>query len=235
MATTTKPPAPRATGARSSRRRRRDEVRAQIVSSALELSEQGPFRDLTVDEIARAAGLSRSAFYTHFRDKHDLLLGAVEEIAGELYRMADRWWHGEGPPAKQVRDAIQGVVSVYAEHAGVLRVATEVSTYDEEVRTVWIGIVQRFIDATAEHIYTEQAAGLIPTSLKPEVTAESLVWMVERCCYIYLGREERKPAEVVRGLAPVWTAALYPGVIPADQLRPRGRASAAARRRSGDA
>jgi AcrR family transcriptional regulator len=224
MPAATKATAPRATGARSSRRQRRDEIRAKIVRSALELSERGPFRDLTVDEITRSAGISRSAFYTHFRDKHDLLLGAVEEIAGELYRMADRWWHGEGPPAKQVRGAIEGVVSVYAEHAGVLRVATEVSTYDDEVRQVWVGLVQRFIDATAEHIYTEQAAGLIPTTLKPEATAESLVWMVERCCYIYLGREERKPAEVVRALAPVWTAALYPGVIPAEQLRPRGRA-----------
>jgi AcrR family transcriptional regulator len=219
MATSTKP-APRATGARSSRRRRRDEVRARIVSSALELAERGPFRDLTVDEIANAAGLSRSAFYTHFRDKHDLLLGAVEEVSDELYRMADRWWHGEGPPAEQVRVAIEGVVSVYAKHAGVLRVATEVSTYDEEVREFWIAIIQRFIEATAEHIYTEQAAGLIPTSLKPEATAESLVWMVERSCYIHLARADRKPAEVVRALAPVWTAALYPGVISADQLRP---------------
>jgi TetR/AcrR family transcriptional regulator, ethionamide resistance regulator len=216
----TKSRAPRATGARSSRRRRRDEVRAEVIRSALQLAERGPFRDLTVDEIASSAGLSRSAFYTHFRDKNDLLLGAVEEIADELYRMADRWWHGEGPPADQVRAAIEGVVSVYAKHAGVLRVATEVSTYDEDVRELWLAIVKRFIDATAEHIYAEQAGGLIPATLDPEATAEGLVWMAERCNYIYLGRGERKPAEVVRALAPVWTAALYPGVIPAEQLRP---------------
>jgi AcrR family transcriptional regulator len=228
MASSTKSTTPRATGARTSRRQRRDEVRARLVSSALELAERGPFRDLSVDEIASAAGLSRSAFYTHFRDKHDLLLGAVEEIADELYRMADRWWHGEGPPADQVRVAIQGVVSVYAKHTGVLRVATEVSTYDDDVREFWLRIIQRFIDATAEHIYAEQAAGLIPTTLAPEPTAESLVWMVERCCYIHLARAERKPGEVVRALAPVWTAALYPGVVPTEQLRPARRASASA-------
>ena len=94
-----------------------------------------PFRDLTVDEIARAAGLSRSAFYTHFRDKHELLLAAVEEVADELYRMADRWWHGEGPPAERVRARSREWSRVYAEHASLLRVATEVSTYDEEVRS----------------------------------------------------------------------------------------------------
>lgn len=206
--------------ARLDRRRRREEARAHVLRSALELADNGPFQDLTIDEIARAAGLSRSAFYTHFRDKHDLLLTAVDEVAGELYRMAERWWHGSGPPAERVRRAIDGVVSVWAEQANLLRIATEVSTYDEEVREMWLGIVERFIDATADHIRAEQDAGLIPVALQARPTAEALVWMVERCCYIRLGRGEARPQDVVDAIAPVWTAALYPGVIPAAQLRP---------------
>lgn len=206
--------------ARIDRRRRRDETRTHVLRSALELADEGPFRDLTIDEIARAAGLSRSAFYTHFRDKHDLLLAAVEDVAEELYAMAERWWHGSGPPAERVRRAIEGVVSVWAEQSRILRIATEVSTYDEEVRAMWIGIVERFIEATADHIHAEQDAGLIPRSLAARPTAEALVWMVERCCYIQLGRGEGRPEDVVDAIAPVWTAALYPGVIPAAQLRP---------------
>jgi hypothetical protein len=38
---------------------------------------------------------------------------------------------------------------------------------------------------------------------------------------MYLGRGERTPKAVVEGLAFVWIAALYPGVIPAGQLSPR--------------
>jgi TetR/AcrR family transcriptional regulator, ethionamide resistance regulator len=220
MATETKPRAPRAASERSSRRRRREEARAQLLSSALELAEHGSFRDLTVDEIARSAGLSRSAFYTHFRDKHELLLAAVNDVAEQLYRMADRWWHGTGAPADRVEGALAGVISVYAEQASLLRLATEVSTYDDEIREVWLGIAGRFIDATAEQIRTEQLEGLIPQTLEARPTAETLVWMAERCCYIYLGRAERTPDEVLAALAPVWTAALYPGVIPAQELRP---------------
>ena len=208
------------TAERSSRRKRRDKARSALVKSALELAETSPFRDLTVDEIGAGAGVSRSAFYLHFRDKHDLLLAAVEEVAGELYLMADRWWHGEGPPAERVRRAIEGVVAVYAEHAAVLRVATEVSTYDEEVRDAWRAIVERFIKAGAEHIRSEQERGMISARLDPVATAEALVWMNERYSYIYLGRDERPSADVVEALVPVWTGALYPGVIPADELRP---------------
>jgi AcrR family transcriptional regulator len=220
MVNSTETPAPRAANERSSRRRRREQARQDIVRSALELAEGGPFRDVTVDEIASRAGLSRSAFYTHFRDKHELLLVAVGEVAAELYRMAERWWSGEGAPAELVRRAIEGVVAVYAENASLLRLATEVSTYDEDVREFWLGISERFIVATAAHIRAEQEAGLISGTLDPRVTSEALHWMAERSCYVYLGRGERTPEEVVAALAPVWTAVLYPGVIPAQQLRP---------------
>jgi TetR/AcrR family transcriptional regulator, ethionamide resistance regulator len=214
-------PAPQTDGTRRQwRRAKREQARADVLRSALELAEDAPFRDVTVDEIARAAGLSRSAFYTHFSDKHELLLAAVGEVADELHRMSDRWWRDEGPPAERVRKSIEGVVSVYAEHASLLRVAIEVSTYDDEVRAFWMAIMGRFIETTAEHVRSEQRAGLISDLLEPRATAEGLVWMIERCCYIYLARGERSPEEVVIACAPVWTAALYPGVISAEQLRP---------------
>jgi TetR/AcrR family transcriptional regulator, ethionamide resistance regulator len=224
MATTT--PASRAIGPsraaadRQGRRRKREQARADVMRAALELAEAGPFRDVSVDEIASAAGLSRSAFYTHYRDKHDLLRVAVSDVADQLYVMADRWWHGEGAPADRVRTSLEGVVAVYAENASLLRIATEVSTYDDEVRELWLGIVQRFIDATAEHIESEQSKGLVSRALDPRGTAESLVWMVERTSYIYLARSDRGPEQVVATMAPVWTAALYPGVIPATDFRP---------------
>ena len=202
-------------------RERRQKARGRVIASALKLAEKGSFRDLTIDEIARSADVSRPAFYTHFSDKEELLLIAVGEVSEELYEMADRWWHGVGPPAQRVRQAIEGVVSVYAGEARLLRIAAEVATYDDEMRALWLDIAERFIEATADHIRSEQEVGLIPRTLDPRSTGEALYWMAERCCYMYLGRGERTPKQVVQGLMPVWVAALYPGVIPAAQLSPR--------------
>ena len=202
-------------------RERRQKARGRVIASALKLAEKGSFRDLTIDEIARSADVSRPAFYTHFSDKEELLLVAVGEVSEELYEMADRWWHGVGPPAQRVRQAIEGVVSVYAGEARLLRIAAEVATYDDQMRALWLDIAERFIEATADHIRSEQEVGLIPRTLDPRSTGEALYWMAERCCYMYLGRGERTPKQVVQGLMPVWVAALYPGVIPAGQLSPR--------------
>src|SRR6185436_17624493 len=175
-----------------------------------------------VDEITRAAGISRSAFYVHFRDKEDLLLAAVEEVAGDLYEMADRWWHGEGEsPAERVRNAMTGVVAVWGRHASLMRATIDASGYGEEVRERWFGIVQRFIDATAEHLTAERERGLVAEQLDPVGAAEALVWGVERYCYRYLSRERRPPEGVVEQLTSVWVSALYPGVVSASELGAR--------------
>ncbi len=197
-----------AAASRTERRRRREDVRAKLVEAIGELAEESAFRDLTVDVIARRAGLSRSAFYFYFRDKHDLLIAAAAEVADDLYVEADRWWHGQGEPGALVREALTGVASVYARHGRLLGLAVEVSTYDPDVRAFWRSLVERFVDATAEHLERERVAGRVG-SLDPRGTAESLVWMAERCFWLFLASSERSVAEVVDQLAAVWMAAIY--------------------------
>jgi AcrR family transcriptional regulator len=201
--------APRA--GRPGRPPRREQVKADIREIFLELLAESSFHDLTVDEIARRAGLTRSAFYFYFADRQELLATVTEEVGDQLYREADRWWHGKGEPEVLVRTALEAVVGVYGQHARVLRVATEVSGYDEGFRQVWRALVERFVRATAEHLHREQQAGRV-THLTPREAAESLVWMTERSCYIYLGSQERTAADLVESLTAVWIAALYPQV-----------------------
>jgi AcrR family transcriptional regulator len=200
-------PAPRR--GRPGRPPRREQVKADIRSTFLELLAESSFHDLTVDEIARHAGLTRSAFYFYFADRQELLASVTEEVGDALYLEADRWWHGEGEPEMLVRVALEGVIEVYARHARVLRVASEVSGYDEGFRHVWRNLVERFVGATTDHLRREHEVGRV-RHLDPRAAAESLVWMTERSCYIYLGGQERSGSEVVESLTAVWVAALYP-------------------------
>jgi AcrR family transcriptional regulator len=190
-------------------RRTREEIEAAVRSATLALAEEMPFKDLTVDQIARAAGISRTAFYFYFRSKHDLLRAAMEEISDETYREADRWWHGEGEPRVLIKAAIEGVVAVYLRHAGLMRVGQEVAMYDAEMGELWRELIDRFITATAAHLRREQAAGRL-RALDAEETAESLVWMMERCNYVYLGLGRRDHRHVVETLTAIWYHALYP-------------------------
>jgi AcrR family transcriptional regulator len=196
----------------AARRRTRDEVLAAVRTALVELVAERPFKDVTVDELARRAGLSRTAFYFYYPDKDEVLKHAAEAVATEVYAEADRWWHGEGPPEQLVREAIEGIMAVFSAHAEVLRAAVEATTYDLGFRTFYQALIQRFVDATAEHLREELAAGRL-RRLEPDAAAEALVWMTERCAYAFFLVEERPVRELVDSLTGIWVHALYPDVV----------------------
>src|SRR3954462_10050517 len=109
------------TRAVSGRRLRRtpEAAEREIVEAAGTLLREKPFRELTVDDLMRRTGLSRPSFYVYFRDRHDLVLKVVEHIGGELFSVSERWYDvGDVCPAL-IREAIHGVVGVFAEHGPV--------------------------------------------------------------------------------------------------------------------
>jgi AcrR family transcriptional regulator len=192
-----------------SRRRTREEVQQAVRGALVELLAERPFKDVTVDELARRAGLSRTAFYFYYPDKNEVLKEAANAAAAEVYAEADRWWHGEGPPVQLVREALEGIAAVFVEHADMLRAAVEATTYDAEFRAFYESLIRRFVDATAEHLRRELDAGRL-RPLDPDSIAEALVWMAERCNYAILLIEGRSARQVVDSLTAIWIHALYP-------------------------
>lgn len=193
----------------ASRRRTREQVQQAVRTALVEMLAERPFKDVTVDELARRAGLSRTAFYFYYPDKNEVLKGAAEAAAAEMYAEADRWWHGEGPPEQLVREALDGIADVYRAHADMLRAAVEATTYDDAFRTFYEALIKRFVTATADHLRRESAAGRL-RPLDPEPIAEALVWMAERCNHALLLLEGRPQVEMVESLTSIWVHALYP-------------------------
>jgi len=191
------------------RRRNRHEVEAAVRAALLRLLSDGiPFKNLTVDELARAAGLSRTAFYFYFPGKEQALMSAATEVSAELYDRADTWWHGEGPPEERVRMALAGILDVYVQHAALLRAAVEVTSYSQGFEDFYKGLLDRFVRATADHLRRERDAGRL-RPLDCDVVAEALVWMAERCNHMLI-KQGRSPEELVDAMTTVWVHALYP-------------------------
>jgi AcrR family transcriptional regulator len=192
------------------RRRRTPEVAEQeIIAAAEALLRERPFRELTVDEVMRRTELSRPSFYVYFRDRHHLVLRVVEHIGGELFTMADRWLKGKGEGAELAREATDGIVAVFAEHGPVLRALADAAADDPDVEEAYGALVTSFVDATAEHIEREAAAGRI-LPIDARETAKALVWMNERYLNLSLGREPAmERAIVAETLHTIWTRVLY--------------------------
>lgn len=69
-------------------------TRDRLGDALIELLLQKPFDDITVQEVLERAEVSRSTFYSHFRDKNDLFLSDADEffdgMANALSRFGDK-------------------------------------------------------------------------------------------------------------------------------------------------
>jgi TetR/AcrR family transcriptional regulator, ethionamide resistance regulator len=188
---------------------RRAEVEAAILSAAEELLEQGaPFPQLKIEDIARRAGIGRTGFYFYFRDKRELLMRLAEDVADALWEQADRWWHGGGDGAEELRRIVGPVVRLWMRHAAVLCAVVQAATYDEKVRDFWRALAARFVEATRERIEWEQSAGRAEP-VPPAETAFALVLMTERACYQHVDQRRGEPEALIEGLTGIWLRAVY--------------------------
>jgi AcrR family transcriptional regulator len=60
--------------------------RAEILDAAESAARESGFDELTMDEVARKARLSRALIYIYFSDKNELLLGLSERALGQLHQ-----------------------------------------------------------------------------------------------------------------------------------------------------
>jgi TetR/AcrR family transcriptional regulator, ethionamide resistance regulator len=195
----------------TTRRPRHDprETEREILEAAEALLREHPVREMTVEQVMARTELKRPAFYAHFQDRHDLILRVVADLGERLFAMADRWLQGDDPEPDIVA-AIEGVAEVYMTDGAVLRALADAATADARVEEAYRGLVQAFVNATAEHIRAEQAAGRTAGDLDAHETARALVWLNERYLSDALGRmPQDDPAKAVGILSRIWLATLY--------------------------
>jgi AcrR family transcriptional regulator len=169
------------------------------------LSEGRCYTELSVEQIAARAGISRTAFYFYFNDKRQVLMRLVEGVSQLFYEQADRWWSGSQPDdPSQLREVLTNVLRMYREHAAVLTAIVEAASYDDEIAAFWRGLMDRFINATRDYIEAEQQAGR-GGKLDPASAAFVVVWMTERAWYQHV----RRPAVSDAGLIDALVAAVW--------------------------
>jgi AcrR family transcriptional regulator len=87
------------------------EVRSRIMSAMAALTADKGYAAVTIDDIARAARISKRTFYDHFTDKERCLLAAYEAAAEQVYAAAER--AAAAVPHAPWRTRVDAVIATY--------------------------------------------------------------------------------------------------------------------------
>jgi AcrR family transcriptional regulator len=92
-----------------------DERRRQLIDAGSALFAQHAFEDISMRQIAEAAGVSKPLLYHYFPSKIDLFKAAVAEKAEELQRLIEP--SREGSPFEQLAESLDGYLAWIEENA----------------------------------------------------------------------------------------------------------------------
>jgi TetR/AcrR family transcriptional regulator, ethionamide resistance regulator len=201
--------------ARTSRGRRRqrpsgeDRERA-ILETAEQLLQERPLGEISVDDLARGAGISRPTFYFYFASKEAVLLTLLDRLveearAGiELERLAQE-------PVEVLRRGLASVHETFREHRAVALAAAEMRATSAEVRELWDHIMEGFVAETTAAIEGELMRGAAPAGIDARDLAIALNLMNERVFQATLSGEGPAMSDesVLDSLVEVWMRAIY--------------------------
>jgi AcrR family transcriptional regulator len=210
--------------ARSGRGRRSpqaggDEREQAILRTAELLLAERPLAEISVDDLARGAGLSRSAFYFYFPSKDAVVLTLVDRVVaeGDLARDTAFARHPDEPVAAW-RDAIESLYRVYGAHRPMIRAVTDLGTTNEEALALWSQVMEGWVEFATRLIEAERAHLGAPREVPARALAIALVQMNERVMRASFIDEQ--PAlegqQMIDTLTHIWRSAVYTAPVSED-------------------
>lgn len=203
--------------ARSARGRRAtrpsgDDREAAILATAKRLLEHKKFADISVDDLAKGAGLSRPTFYFYFSSKESVLLNLMEP----LIRQADTGFNGAmdhlpTDPRRAFRAGITIFFEAFAADPVMARTAAEALPFNDELHTWWSSFMQKWIVQTAALITAERERGVAPDTIPALDLATSLNRMNEQMINATIAEAEGSvpPERIVDTLTHIWLTSIY--------------------------
>jgi len=189
-----------------------DDREQAILATAERLLEGRSLADISVDDLAKGAGLSRPTFYFYFKSKEAVLLSLLEPVIA----LADSEFDGAvqrlpADPSRVWRNGIKAFFTAFATHRALARAATEALATSAELRVTWSGFMQKWIDQTATMIAAERVRGAAPDTIPAADLATSLNQMNERTMMAALSAETPAvdPDRVVDTLTHIWVSSIY--------------------------
>jgi AcrR family transcriptional regulator len=193
--------------------RKGDLTEQRLIREAEALLATRPLASIGVDDIATAAGISRSSFYFYFGSREALLRAIGEEAQDEVFASAESWLNRtDEPPAEVIRRALADNLALWRKRGPILRALYDMRNGDPESAALWRGIARRYVDATAAQIEREREAGLAyPAPPDARQLGAALTGMNLRAFY---DASHRSPSaqgdrELVQTLATVWLRTVY--------------------------
>ncbi len=186
-----------------------DARRAALLEALADQLEESSLESITIADISRAAGVTRSAFYFYFENKQLAVAALMEEMYDESMAAA-AFLDGDGSPAARVEAMVRGLFGAWERHRHLFRAMLDARATSPSVREMWDNDRASFVPHLAAVIRAERTdlddAG---TTALASVLLELNDRMLER---LALGGDLTRE-QLVDTVVSIWLRSIYGPVV----------------------
>lgn len=151
--------------------------RELIVEAAADLFAERGYRGASIEEIARASGVTAPVLYEHFASKRELYRELLERHFAELREVWREHFAGEGAPEERIARSFDAWFAYVEQHPFAGRVLFRYST-DPEIEAIHAEVAERSREAILPLFAAEPGAANVSGSVTGE--GIEMVWVVLR-------------------------------------------------------
>lgn len=200
-------------GRRSARPSGDDREQAILETAERLLAERG-LADVSVDDLAKGAGLSRPTFYFYFPSKEAVLLTLFERVVLEADAALEAL--DSAPPTEPThllwREGIRVFVETFGAHRAV-SLAANLARTNADIAELWSRFMQKWVEHTEAVIEFERSRGVAPVTIPARDLSTALNLLNEKIMLSsWSGLQPAVPDEAVLDtLVHIWTSSIYGG------------------------
>lgn len=200
-------------GGRRGTRPSGDDRELAILATLEQLLAQRQFGEISVDDLAKGAGISRPTFYFYFASKDAVLQRLFEQVImaadATLREPTDQLPSDD--PDRGWREGIFNFFEAFRPRQAVALAGLAAVTTNPDIGRMWSTFMTKWIDYTAGLITAERARGAAPDTISAHDLATALNLMNERVALASQGGEQPSLPEdaALETLAHIWVTSIY--------------------------
>jgi AcrR family transcriptional regulator len=150
----------------ATRRQTKERTRKRLLSSAILLFSRKGIDRPSLDEICHEAGVTRGAFYVHFKDRDDLLAAVMDDVGRAFLESFFGGAGGTLPLASAFASAMESGTYPLTRRGGVRpHQLLDACARSKLIRQRYTTLVRDAIERLRERMSAEQAAGALREDL----------------------------------------------------------------------
>ena len=197
---------------RRARRPTGDDRERAILATAERLLEERSVNEISIDDLAKGAGISRPTFYFYFPSKEAVVLSLLDRVAEEARARRTQALELAGDRVPDLwRQGVVTILDTFRLHRALMLAVAQMVGESEEIRKLWAGIIDGFVEDTTAAIESERQRGMALEGVDARSLAVALNLMVERVFHTALSGQPPALAEdeALEVVLLVWSRSIY--------------------------